>query len=157
MSAVITIKFAVSLGYSPGDYALLFGNGGSGEINWASPIDNARYELFPKGGGVYGWGYAPWGQFRWGYAWSTRSAGWGYLPWGLFPWGYGTALITATQIVESCGCYKFGFKCYDSLGNENTGAPGEVEVELHNPPPAPLGLKKNSYNKKTDVLTRDAE
>ncbi|MHC4398022.1 MAG: hypothetical protein ACYS1A_20455 [Planctomycetota bacterium] len=85
-----------------------------------------------------------------------RAAGWGHLPWGRFPWGHGTGVIRATHQVSECGEYKYGFKCYDKLGNLHTGTPEEATASVHIAPPAPSGLKKNSYNKDTDILVLDA-
>ena len=105
---------------------------------------------------MFGFGLAPWGHFRWGHCHSMSTAGWGHLPWGHWPWGHGTVTIKATNQVDVCGDYKFGFTCYDSLGNLHEGSPEEAAVEVHIAPPAPTGLKKNSYNKTTDVLVLDA-
>ena len=156
MSAIITIEFVVPPGYQQSDYARLHGNDGDGDIDWDNPVDNNIYELFPAGAGVFGFGHAPWGHFRWGHAESLRTAGWGHLPWGRFPWGHGTGVIRATHQVDVCGEYKYGFKCYDAPGNLHVGAPEEASVSVHLAPPAPTGLKKNSYNKDTDVLVLDA-
>lgn len=156
MSILITIEFVVPLGYDQGDYARLHGNGGEGNIDWNVPLTKEIFDLFPRGAGIYGWGRAPWGHFRWGHAHSIQTPGWGHLPWGRFPWGYGTSIIQARRKVDSCGDYKFGFACYDRLGNLHEGTPEEAEVEVHIAPPAPTGLKKNSYNKDTDVLVLDA-
>jgi len=156
MIAIITIKFCVPVGHLPGDYAMLHGNGGSGAIDWNTPISNQIFDLFPKGAGIYGYGHAPWGHFRWGHAHSMGTAGYGHLPWGHFPWGHGTAVITAQYRATECGAYKFGFKCYDKLGNAHEGTPDEVTVDVHVAPPAPGGLKKVSYNKNTDLLILEA-
>jgi hypothetical protein len=156
MSALITIQFCVPLGYQSGDYAILHGNGGAGAIDWVTPLLNTKFELFPNGAGIYGFGYAPFGQFPFGYAFSMRAPGFGYLPFGYFPFGYGTALIKAAVRVEQCGEYKFGFACYDKLGNLHTGTPEEVTVNVHVAPPVPGRLTKYSYNKTTDVLVLNA-
>ncbi len=156
MSALITIQFVVPVGYQEGDYARLHGNGGEGNIDWQNPLSEEKLALFPNGAGIFGFGRAPWGYFRWGHAHSMRAAGWGHLPWGRFPWGYGTAVVLAKHEVDSCGNYKFGLACYDKHGNVHQGTPEEVEVEVHLAPPAPTGLKKNSYDKNTDILVLDA-
>jgi len=155
VSAIITIQFAVPVGHIEDDYARLHGNGGSGDIDWNTPLNNKLYPLFPDGAGIYGWGLAPWGHFCWGHAHSMRTDGWGHLPWGHFPWGHGTAIIQATHQVEFCGNYKFGFACYDKLSNLHEGTPEEADIEVHIAPPKPSGLKKNSYNKDTGVLVLD--
>jgi len=156
MGIMITIQFAVPAGYLNGDYARLCGNGGSGDIDWNNPLTEEIFDLFPRGCGIYGFGHAPWGHFRFGHGYSTSTQGFGHLPWGNFPFGYGTALITATCQVEGCGTYKFGFACYDKLGNVHEGTPEEVTQAIHVAPAAPItGLKKNSYNKTTDVLILD--
>lgn len=31
------------------------------------------------------------------------------------------------MFVDECGDYKFGFKCFNGLGNEHTGTLGEAE------------------------------
>jgi len=156
MSANITIEFTVPVGYQRGDYARLHGNGGSGDIDWNTPVSKEVFDLFPRGAGIYGWGHAPWSRFRWGCAHSMRTGGWGHLPWGRFPWGHGTAVIAALHKVDSCGVYKYGFACYDPAGNLHEGAPQEITVVVHIAPPAPTGLTKNSYNPETDVLVLDA-
>jgi len=142
----------VPVGHQEGDYAILHGNGGSGDIDWDTPLSNEAFELFPRGAGLHGWGYMPWGYFPWGYGYSTGPLGWGYLPWGYFPWGYGCNVIVTTVTVEGCGEYKFGFACYDKFGNVHEGSPEEETVVIHIAPAAPAGLKKVSYNKDTDVL-----
>ncbi len=156
MSVQVTIEFIVPVGYLEGDYAKLYGNGGQGDIDWNTPLSNEVFALFPNGAGIFGWGHAPWGHFRWGHAHSQRTPGWGHLPWGRFPWGHGTAIITVKHQVSSCGAYKFGLACYDKLGNLHTGTPEEVTVNVHIAPPAPSGLKKNTYDKGTDILLLDA-
>jgi len=156
MSALITIQWSVPVGYDAGDYAMLCGNNGEGDIDWDNPLTNQRFELFPAGAGIYGWGHAPWGHHRWGHPHSMRTAGWGHLSWGHFPWGLGTAIITANHTVTACGDYKFGFACYDKLGNPHEGEPEEASLEIHIAPPAPTGLTKNSYDKDTDILILNA-
>ncbi len=156
MTAMVTIEFVVPTGYVEGDYALLCGNNGSDVIDWNNPLADDKLPLFPNGGGIFGWGHAPWGNFRWGHAHAMRVPGWGHLPWGHFPWGYGTAIVTVEYEVDSCGVYRFGLACYDSLGNAHTGTPDEVELGIDIAPEAPAGLAKNSYNKDTDVLVLNA-
>jgi len=156
MSAVVAIQFVVPTGYAEGDYAQLHGNGGSGAIDWETPLSAESYDLFPGGAGIYGWGLAPWGEFRWGHGHSMRTAGWGALPWGRFPWGHGTGVIEARHVVHTCGDYKFGLACYDAAGNIHEGSAQEIAVPVHIAPTAPEGLIKNSYNKETDVLVLDA-
>ena len=156
MSGLVTIDFIVPVGYRQGDYARLHGNGGDGSIDWSGPLAAEVYDLFPNGAGIYGFGFAPWGHFRWGHAHSMRTLGFGHLPWGRFPWGHGTGVVTATSEVERCGEYKFGFACYDELGNAHEGTPEEVTVDVHVTPDAPTGLAKVSYDKATDVLALDA-
>ncbi len=155
-TARITISFAVPVGYTSGDYTYLHGNDGSGSIDYDTALNNAKFQLFPRGGGIYGWGHAPWGKSPWGKAYSVRVNGWGHLPWGKTPWGRGTALIAAAYRVTECGEYKFAFNCYDSLGNLHAGTPEEITAYVHIAPPAPTGLTKNSYDKATDVLILDA-
>jgi hypothetical protein len=156
MSALITIQFAVPVGHLLGDYVMLHGNSGSGNIDWNTPLSNTKFELFPNGAGIYRFGHAPFGHFPFGHAYSMRTPSFGHLPFGHFPFGYGTALIKAVIKVESCGDYKFAFACYDKLGNLQTGTPEEVTVSVHLAPPAPDGLTKYSYNKDTDVLVLNA-
>jgi len=152
MSAKITIQFVVPAGYCDTDYAQLHGNGGSGSIDWDTPLNRRDYELFPGGAGIYGWGLAPWGHFRWGHGHSMLTAGWGHQPWGRFPWGHGTGIIEAQETVHYCGDYKFAFVCYDNAGNVHSGSPEELDVPIHIAPPVPGGLAKTSYDKATGVL-----
>ena len=155
MPALISLQFVVPAGYAEGDYAMLCGSDADGGIDWETPLTARRMEMFPSGAGIYGWGHAPWGNFRWGHAHSMRTAGWGELPWGLFPWGLGTAVLRDAREVGDCGLYKFGLAAFDSLGNPHVGSPGEAEADVHTAPYAPAGLKKNSYDSDTDVLVLD--
>jgi len=124
---LVSIKFAVPSGHLPGDYALLYANHGLADnVDWTSPASGIHYPLFPNNAGIYGYGHAPFGHFRFGHAHSLGTSGFGHLPFGHFPYGHGTAVITATTEVTECGEYKYG-----------------------------LALKKNSYNKSTDVLILD--
>ena len=156
MSARITIRHTVGLGHESGDYAQLHGNSGSGNIDWVDPVSNQKIAMFPNGSGNYGFGHAPWGHFPFGHLYSSRTDGFGHLPWGHFPWGHGSVEISASDKAHQCGEYKYAFACYDSIGNLHEGTPDEVTLHIHIPPNAPTGLKKNSYDKATDVLILDA-
>lgn len=153
MAKIITIEFTVGVGYIPGDYAKLFGNSGSGAVDYNTPLTNQTFNLFPNGAGIYGFGHAPFGRFRFGHAHSMRAPGFGHAPFGHFPFGLGAVVITAKQRVTACGTYKFAFGCYDSADNPHTGTPEVATVAVHTAPDAPTGLKKKTYNKTTDVLT----
>jgi hypothetical protein len=157
MSARITLQFAVPTGHLLGDYALLYGNSGSGEIDWDNPLLNSRkFDLFPNGSGIYGFGDAPFGDHPFGDAFSMRTLGFGFEPFGFSPFGYGTAVIETIIVVDTCGTYKYAFTCFDSLGNPAEGEPEEITVSVHTAPPAPSGLKKVSYDPDTDVLVLEA-
>lgn len=156
MSALVTIEFVVPAGYREGDYARLHGNGGVGAIDWDSPLTEEVFGLFPNGAGLFGFSLAPFGHHRFGRSHSMRTAGFGRLPFGHSPFGHGTGVVTATHEVVDCGDYKFGLACYDELGNVHVGSPEEAALEIHLAPAAPTGLKKNSYDKETDVLVLDA-
>lgn len=145
MSARITILWSVPPGYQPGDYARLYGNNGSGDIDYDSPLTNNKFDLFPQRGGLLGWYHMPWYHFPWYYGQASRCSGWYHLPWYHFPWYYGAALLKHEMLVDFCGDYKFAFKVFDKCGNENTGTPEEVEISVHIAPPAPTGLKKGTY------------
>jgi hypothetical protein len=48
--AVVTITATIPSGYADGDYALLYGNGGSGDIDFNGlPLDSTRLPLFHWG------------------------------------------------------------------------------------------------------------
>ncbi len=158
MNAIVAISFVVGAGHQLGDYAKLFGDGGSGVIDWDSPLSDIKYPLFPAGAGVYGFGDGPFGDYPFGQAYCAKTLGFGYLPFGEYPFGESTAVIEAKHIVTECGVYKFAFGCYDSAGNVHVGSPEEAEIEVLIAPAGPItGLKKNAYNKTTDVLTLDVD
>lgn len=152
MPAQITLQFVVPLAFRPGDTVRLYSNGGSGVINWTTPHDNAVYDCFPEGAGVYGWGHAPWGRFPWGHAYAQRTRGWGHLPWGHFPWGLGATLLTIRTQVQSCGEYLFALGATDAAGNAHVGTPDELALSIHLAPAAPAGLKFVSYDPDADLL-----
>ena len=155
MAVKVTIKFTVPSGFRCGDFARLCGNGGAGAVDYDNPLGSRRHDLFPNGGGIFGFGLAPFGKHPFGRAWASRVPGYGRLPYGRHPFGLGTAVITETVEIDTCGTYLFGFAVYDSSGNRHVGTPGEVEVTVHSAPPRPAGLVKNSYSKTTDVLILD--
>jgi len=154
--ARVTIQFIVPIGYIDGDYAQLFSNGGSGDVDWETPLLTKKFDLFPDGAGIYGWGHLPWGGTRWGKAHSLRAPGWGHLPWGNSPFGLGTSVITLNYNVFACGDYKFALGCFDYLGNAHAGDPEVETLYIHIAPEAPTGLTKESYDKDTDVLILNA-
>lgn len=159
MSAKITISFCVPAGHEVGDYAMLYGNGGSGDIDYVSPLLGGRkLDLFPQGAGIYGYGHAPFGHSRFGKGVSLRASdyGFGHLPFGRFPFGHATALITASITISDCGDYLFAFVCFDNLDNASEGTPEEIPVSVHTAPPAPTGLRKVSYDKDAHVLVLEA-
>jgi len=156
MSARITISFTVPIGHRPGDYAQLHGNGGLGDIEWDTPVNNERQDLFPGGAGIFGYGHAPYGHFRYGHAHSTGTVGYGHNSYGHFPYGHGATELTFHADVTVCGSYKFGVKCFDAAGNAHDGTPDIETLDIHIAPSAPTGLKLNDYNKTTDILTLDA-
>lgn len=47
-TALIKIRFTAA-GYAAGDYALLYGDGGGGAIDWDTPLGPKRYDLLPAG------------------------------------------------------------------------------------------------------------
>jgi len=154
MKAIVTLGFVVPVGYEQGDYAVLHSNNGSGNIDWDTPL--STYDLFPNSAGIFGFGHAPFGHFRFGHSHSMCTAGWGHLPFGHFPFGHGSAVITAKHMIYDCGEYKFAFACYDKLGNLHEGTPETATIYMHVAPDVPVGLKKHSYNKNTDILLLDA-
>jgi len=154
-NAMVTIQHVVPAGYTPDDYLLLHGNGGEGDIDWNDPVSPEKHSLFPDGAGIYGFGHAPFGHHRFGHGHSMRTAGFGHLPFGHHPFGHGTAIIIAKVEVDACGHHKFAFAAYDKAGNLHVGTPDEVITYIHLPPAAPGRLKKNSYNKDTDILVLD--
>jgi len=154
--AIITISFTVPPGHTPGDYAMLFGDLGSGTISYTAPLSQQKYPLFPDGAGFLGWHRLAWHNFPWHRGKSVNTPGWHYLPWHKFPFHHGAVTVTAKYTVTACGTYKFAFKCYDAAGNADAGTPEEVSVEVHIAPDAPTGLKKVSYDKATDILILEA-
>ena len=156
MSAKATIRFVVPIGYRAGDYAMLHGNGGSGDIDYDTPLTNEVFELFPNGAGIYGFGLAPFGMHRFGRPHTMRTAGFSQQPFGLAPFGLGTAVVEAAHEVYECGAYKFALVCYDKIGNIDEGDPEEVTLNIHIAPDPPTRLSKTSYDKTTGVLILSA-
>jgi hypothetical protein len=152
MSAKITVIFPVRPGYSQGDYAMLYTNGGIGNVDYSEPIDDTAYELFPDGAGIFGYGFGAYGHFPYGRGDVRKTDGYGHLPYGYTPYGFAGVFIPAETIVESCGEYRFGFKVYDSVGNLQIGNQHDAVISVHIAPPQPTGLKKNNYNKDTHIL-----
>ncbi|RKY05776.1 MAG: hypothetical protein DRP56_08610 [Planctomycetota bacterium] len=151
---VVTVKFAVPLGHLPGDYCVLHANNGAGAIDWDTPFSTKQTPLFPGGSGNYGFGMAPFAMspFAMPYGKNLRR-GFATCPFAMSPFGLGAVVITERVPVSDCGDWIFGVKCYDKLGNEHTGTPNTVAAPVHVAPAVPAGLKKDSYDKATDILT----
>ena len=157
MNAIVTMQHVVPAGRTPGDYLKLHSNGGSGDVDWNDPVDEAIYPMFPNGAGIYGFGHAPFGHHRFGHGHSMRTPGFGHMPFGRHPFGHGSAIITAKTVVTDCGDHSFAFAAYDEAGNLHTGTPDQVNVPIHLQPDPPRRLKKNSYDKDTDILILDVQ
>ncbi len=153
MTAKVTIKFCVPLTAMVGDTGYLHSNGGSGSINWDTPVSPKQYPLYPDGVGNFGAGLAPAGLERAGLAWPSGVLGAGLCPAGLEPAGLGAAIVEAVNAVDDCGTYRYAFKNYDACGNPMEGTPEEKEIEVHVTPSAPLGLKLVAYDVDAKVLT----
>lgn len=155
MRALVTVQHVVPSGCHPDDYLMLHSNDGSGEIDWGTPVSDARYPMFPNGIGIYGFGRAPFGNHRFGKSHSMRTPGFGHMPFGRHPFGHGSAIITAKVEVDGCGNHSFAFAAYDKAGNLHSGTPDQVDVPIHLQPDPPQRLIKNSYDKDADVLILD--
>lgn len=150
--AIITIRFAVPLDHLPGDYAVLYSNGGAGDIDWTQPHSSEQLDLFPGGAGNYGFGMAPFGLSPFGMPDSRDVLGFGQTPFGMSPFGIGCVVIARTVRISECGEWKFALKCFDAAGNAHEGTPNEATVSVHVAPPRPQGLRFKSYDPATDVL-----
>ena len=156
MAALVTIRFAVPGGqYRIGDYCQLHGDDGSGTIDWDTPLDDSKFELFKDDGGYHGWYNMPWYKFPWYHGQSRDCQGWYHMPWCYFPWYHGTSVIEMEALIEICGTFKFGLKAFDKLGNEHVGQAGQAEIEVHIAPATPVGLKKNNYDPVGNLLVLD--
>ena len=154
ISKNLTISFPVAASYAPGDYARLFWNAGESDIDWATPVDNERHELFDGDSGYFGWGHQTWGHHRWGHAQSRNVPGWGHLPWGHHLWGYGSAILEIIKTITSPGYYAFGIETYDAYGNAHSaGTPGSDAITVSLTPKTPSPLMRDSYDAVSDVLT----
>jgi len=152
--ANITIRFAVGMGHRPGDYAQIFSNNGSGDVDYTVPFDARRIELMPNGAGWYGFGHGPFGHHPFGKPFGRNiHRGFGHLPFGHHPFGYGGVLIEETVSVTDCGAWTFALVAYDKLGNAHEGTPNTSTVTVHVAPPKAGPLVKDSYDPDTDILT----
>ena len=148
---VLTVPVATT--YDPGDYMRLFWNGGTGAIDWDTPPDDKRYELYQDDAGYFGWGHQTWGHFNWGHAQARNVPGWGHFPWGHIPWGHGSGILKFTSNIKDPGYYAFGFITFDEAGNSDAGARVSDAVTVSLTPETPTALRRVSYDATADVLT----
>ena len=151
-SAMISVSFWVT-NFAQGDYARVFWNAGNGAIDWDTPMDNRKYDLYPDDAGKHGFGHGNFGHHPFGHAHYRGVPGFGRLPFGKHPFGHGAVKITAIKKVFDPGYYLFGFNSYDSKGNKTSGTPEEIGQVVCLKPPTPSRLKKVSYNYSTKVLS----
>ena len=149
----VSITFAVPSTMIQGDYVRLFGNSGSGSVNYTTPIDSNRHDLFDGDSGLFGWGYGTWGHHPWGHLNARGVNGWGHLAWGHWGWGYGAAEIEIIKKEISPGDYVYAVQAYDRAGNVDVGTPEEEGLSVCLTPRTPRALKINNYNSTTNVLT----
>ena len=119
-------------GYVEGDYAVVYANGGSGDIDWDTIHDDREIDLTDN-------------------KWTTL--GWGTMPWGTGAWGTGYTEMQILALADAPGLWAFGFKTFGSLDNVNTGTPGEATKYMTPRPKKPGAMAQNSYDSVNDILT----
>jgi len=131
-----------------GSEARLFGNGGSGEINFEEILDRQVVWLEPTE--KWGWGLDAFGQGDFGYS-GTGAVGWGRGSFGNGEFGFDAELLSFESDELAAGRYRFAVRLADESGNMDEGEILEVEMNI-DPLPVGPGLSIDRYDDQTEGL-----
>jgi hypothetical protein len=137
-----------------GSSAQVYFDGGSGEIDYGSPINDLPVRIWPARQDKNGLGMSEFGLGEFGYD-SAAAIGFGK---GNFGWGQfgldADSIKWVSQPLER-GTYKFAVKVVDENGNESVGS--EVDEVVVIPAPRPAGeVNVFSFDKQTNELVLEA-
>ncbi|MFB3893215.1 MAG: hypothetical protein ACE15C_14460 [Phycisphaerae bacterium] len=129
--ARITWNSQAALG--AGDSYNVYGDGGSGSIDYDNPLNAEPIPHAPE---------------------LVSSAGWGYGSWGYGLWGQFSPMAMAfiTQLLAD-GTYLFAVCARDEAGNETHPAAQTASVTLAGQPRPPANLKATAYAAGSDTVT----
>jgi len=126
----------------------LYGNGGSGEIDyseaivtqpvWANPLDK------------WGFGLEAFGEGDFGYS-GTGAVGWGLGSFGVGEFGFDADELMLTTGALSAGEYQFAVRLVDEFGNWEEGETELFTIGI-DPVPEQPGLRIASYDDVNDEL-----
>ena len=145
---VMRAKSALRLSWLAGSdmpidgYYIVYGNGGEGEIDYATPL-SPRLAAWPD---CVGFGE------------EDDSLGYGLDGYGLEAYGFGDGrliLASLSSIPDSDpdGTWEFAVLAYDAAGNVISPAPVLAGIVLAGVPRPPTRLEPRGYDEETDTLT----
>ncbi len=114
----------------------VYGNGGSGAIDYGTPLNDRPIAMFPDGSGRWGFGLGGFGGDDFGRG-GGRSPGWGLGGFGVGEFGVDSAWARWLSGPLGPGAHRLAAVARDGLGNADESPPVEVDLTIVDPP-API-------------------
>jgi len=138
-----------------GATAIVYFDGGVGEIDYQTPVSELPIRIWPGWQDKAGFGMSKFGVSDFGYD-SAAAAGFGKGSFGNGQFGLDADAIEWTSPVLTAGVYKFAVKVIDGRGNAGSGS--ETEPITVTPAARPAEkLSISSFDKQTNQLILNVE
>lgn len=138
-----------------GATALVYFDGGTGEIDYQMPLGDLPIRIWPTWQDKAGFGMSKFGASDFGYD-SAAAVGFGKGSFGNGQFGLDADMIEWTSPVLTAGVYKFAVKVFDDRGNASSGSETEpIKVTPAARPAEKLSI--SSFDKQTNQLVLQIE
>ena len=127
----------------------IYGDNGTGQINYDNPLTGLPIRLWPAWQDKAGFGMSRFGSGDFGYD-SAAAAGFGKGSFGHGQFGLDADAIEWVSPVMKAGVYKFAVRVIDEAGNESSSQTGQVTVTSTARPAEKLSI--SSFDKQTNEL-----
>ena len=131
-----------------GSKVVVFGDGGSGQINNDQPL--SEVETWPVLMEKWGWGLDCFGGGDFGYS-GTGAIGWGRGHFGGGEFGFEARGLHYRSPALASGTYQYAVKLRDRMGRLDDGE-GQIRTVTVDPLPRGAGVSIASYDEENDRL-----
>ena len=154
-SGRVSISLLRSQNLPPGATAIVYFDGGTGEIDYDVPLSDLPIRVWPGWQDKAGLGMSGFGAGDFGYD-SAAAVGFARGSFGNGQFGLDADTIEWTSPVLTAGVYKFAVKVIDGRGNASTGSEtGPITVTPAARPAEKVSI--SSFDKQTNQLILDVE
>ena len=146
----VKIKLLRSQGLLMNSTAMVYSDGGSGEIDYAKPVNRFPLRIWPAWQDKAGFGMSRFGFSDFGFD-SAAAVGFGRGFFGQAEFGFDADILEWVSEPLPTGIYKFAVKVFDENGRESVASEtGEVTVTSAAKPAESLSIE--SFDKQTNQL-----